>query len=71
MYIGHMQGWNPKNIFYILGHLLHFLRHAAESPFFPPQNAIHFIMFVFFGSYSAFYIKFASKFKYPTLLPKG
>jgi len=55
----------------MLGHLQHFLRHAAESPFFSPQNAMHFVMFVFFGSYSGFYIKFVPKFKYPALLPKG
>jgi len=63
---------NAFHIFSQPVHLLHFLGHGAQSPFFTPQNAVYFTMLsFFFHKIFKFYIKDALKFKCPTPLPEG
>jgi hypothetical protein len=65
----------PNSVFYIFrqqGYLLHFLRHAAQSPFFFLQNAVYVTIVSFLAHIIfIFYIKDALKFKCPTLAVKG
>lgn len=64
-------GLEPKKHILNVRTLTVIFKTCCRISIFSPQNAMHFIMFVFFGSYSAFYLKFVPKLKYPALLPKG